>query len=61
MKNPIYRITFLYEGLRYVNEVFAFDFDITYEGCLTMYFREGGRIVVDKELIEELEIEVINR
>lgn len=60
MNKPLYYITFLLNGLRFRYNVYAYDFDVTYENCLTMYFREGGRIVVDLDTIEELEIELIN-
>ena len=61
MNKPLYYITFLLNGVRFHYNVYAYDFDVTYENCLTMYFREGGRIVVDLDMIEELEIKLINQ
>lgn len=59
MNKPIYRIRFLLDSLRHEYDVFAYDFDVTYDNCFTMYFKDGGRIVVDADSIEELEITLI--
>ena len=59
MNKPLYRIRFLLNGLRHLYDVFAYDFDVTYDNCLTMYFKDGGAIVVDADGIEELEITLI--
>ena len=59
MNRPIYSIRFLYNGVRYEHEVYAFDFDITYPDCLTMYFKDASRIVVDEDGIDEVEITCI--
>ncbi len=59
MNKPLYRISFILEYLRHTYEVYAYDFDVTYNNCLTMYFKNGGRIVVDAGRIEDLDIELI--
>lgn len=59
MNKPLYRIRFLLNSLRHEYDVFAYDFDVTYDNCFTMYFKDGGRIVVDADSIEELEITLI--
>ena len=59
MNRPIYSIRFLYNGVRYEHEVFAYDFDVTYPDCLTMYFRDCSRIVVDIDGLEDIEIQCI--
>ena len=40
-------------------DVIAFDRGITYEDCLTMYPRDGFRIVVDLAMVKDLKIEAI--
>lgn len=59
MNKPRYHIRFLLYSLRYEYDVFSYDFDVTYVNCFTMYFKDGGRIVVDADSIEELEITLI--
>lgn len=59
MNKPIYTIRFLYNGVRYEHDVFAFDFGVTYPDCLTMYFKDASRIVVDEEGLEDVEITTI--
>lgn len=60
MNFPLYKIRFLYTGLRHEYDVYAFDIDVTYPNCLTMYFRDKARIVVGIDDVEELEITLIN-
>lgn len=42
-----YHISFEYFDEKYSIDCIAFDKDITYEGCLTIYVKEAMRIVVD--------------
>ena len=60
MNKPIYHIKFRYMGVNFEKDVYAFDFGITYPECLTMYFTEGGKIVIDTEKLEQYEIKVIS-
>lgn len=53
MNRPIYNIILMYNGVRYEYDVFAFDFDVTYEGCLTMYFKDYSRIVLDLDGLDD--------
>lgn len=54
-----YHISFNYLGSKYDLDVIAFDRGITYEDCLTMYPRDGFRIVVDLAMVKDLKIEAI--
>ena len=60
LRKPIYHISFVYDGVRFEKDVFAFDFDISNKGCLTMYFTESGTIVIDTEKILWYEITKIS-
>lgn len=61
MNTPLYNIRFLLYGQRYEYDATAYDFDGTYDNCFTMDFKDGGRIVIDADCIEELEITLIKR
>lgn len=54
-----YHITFDYFGEHYDVNVIAFDRGVTYEGCLTLYPKDGLRIVADLINIKNLKIEPI--
>lgn len=54
-----YHITFDYFGEHYDVNVIAFDRGVTYEGCLTIYPKEGLRIVADLYNVSNLKIEAI--
>ena len=54
-----YHISFEYFGEKYDFDCIAFDQNITYEGCLTVYIRDAFRIVVDTFNVKNLKIEAI--
>ncbi len=60
MNDPIYNVKFCYNGVNFEKDVYAFDFGVTYPNCLTMYFKEGGKIIVDIDKIEWYEIHAIS-
>lgn len=60
LDKPIYNIKFRYNGVNFEKDVYAFDFNITYPNCLTLYFTEGGKIVIDTEKLEEYNITAIS-
>lgn len=53
---PIYRVEFVWNGDHYIKEVIAFDFGISHPKCLTLYYAEGGIIIIDELGIESVEI-----
>lgn len=59
MNKPIYNVKFRYNGVNFEYDVYAFDYGITYPGCYTFYFRENGKIVIDEDGVEDMEIELI--
>ena len=56
IREPIYHIVFVYDGVKFEKDVYAFDFGITNLGCLTMYFTDRGTIVIDIEKLDWYEI-----
>lgn len=54
-----YHITFTYFGEQYDIDVIAFDQGITYPNCLTIYPKDGLRIVADMFSVKDLKIEPI--
>ena len=54
--NPIYRVDFVWNGEHYIKEVTAFDWGISHPKCLTLYYAEGGSIIIDELGIESIEI-----
>ena len=59
MNKPLYHIRFLLNDLIHEYDAYAFDFNVTYDNCFTMYFKDGARIVVDADTIDEPEITLI--
>lgn len=53
---PIYRVDFTWNGDHFIKEVIAFDFGISHPKCLTLYYAEGGVIIIDELGIESIEI-----
>ena len=54
--SPIYRVDFTWNDDHYIKEVIAFDFGISHPKCLTLYYAEGGVIIIDELGIESIEI-----
>ena len=50
---------FTYFGEQYDIDVIAFDQGVTYPNCLTIYPKEGLRIVADMFSVKDLKIEPI--
>lgn len=51
-----YHISFTYFDEKYEIDCIAFDKDVTYEGCLTIYIKDAFRIVVDLFNVKDLKI-----
>ena len=51
-----YHISFEYFGEKYDIDCIAFDKDVTYKECLTIYIKDAFRIVVDLFNVKNLNI-----
>lgn len=50
----VYKVEYLFDGVKYVKFCTGYDFDVSVIGCLTLYFHNSsGRIVLPAYKIED--------
>lgn len=55
MQTNNYRVSYQFDGVNYTKDVLAYDFDVSYAHCLTLYTRNGGRIVMPTDKTSNFE------